>query len=154
MSGYFCVDNHTLGQFTRNYTQTVKRAADNKRRYAPGEGSIPPVLLSGVSKGAPLWHTTLLAKCSVLYALSALLRKCGCHRGGQGHLKQQENRTVIAWRGAASAGLVSPADRAYMKAPVPCPTPDFGTKCPELVATLTKKQTDFSLKIEMGGKPF
>ena len=33
--------------------QTVKRAADNKRRYAPGEGSIPPVLLSGVSKGVP-----------------------------------------------------------------------------------------------------
>ena len=32
-------------------------AADNKRRYAPGEGSIPPVLLSGVSKGAcPLAH--------------------------------------------------------------------------------------------------
>ncbi|MDY4112312.1 MAG: hypothetical protein SOY28_05915, partial [Roseburia sp.] len=26
----------SLGQFTRNYTQTVKRAADNKRRYAPG----------------------------------------------------------------------------------------------------------------------
>ena len=43
--------NYNLGQFTRNYTQTVKRAADNKRRYAPGEGSIPPVLLSGVSKG-------------------------------------------------------------------------------------------------------
>ena len=43
----------SLGQFTRNYTQTVKRAADNKRRYAPGEGSIPPVLLSGVSKGVP-----------------------------------------------------------------------------------------------------
>lgn len=42
-----------LGQFTRNYTQTVKRAADNKRRYAPGEGCIPPVLLSGVSKGVP-----------------------------------------------------------------------------------------------------
>ena len=45
--------DHDLGQFTRNYTQTVKRAADNKRRYAPGEGSIPPVLLSGVSKGVP-----------------------------------------------------------------------------------------------------
>ena len=42
-----------LVQFTRNYTQTVKRAADNKRRYAPGEGSIPPVLLSRVSKGVP-----------------------------------------------------------------------------------------------------
>ena len=49
--------NRNLGPFTRNYTQTVKRAADNKRRYAPGEGSIPPVLLSGVSKGAcPLAH--------------------------------------------------------------------------------------------------
>ena len=69
-------------------------------------------------------------------------------------MKRQENRAVIAWRRAASAGLVSSADRAYMKAPVLRPMPDFGTKCPELVDTLTKKQTDFSLKIEMGGKPF
>ena len=29
---------------------------------------------------------------------------------------------MIAWRGAATAGLVSSADRAYMKAPVPRPT--------------------------------
>ena len=50
MPEYF---NRALGQFTRDYTQTVKRAADNKRRYAPGEGCIPPVLLSGVSKGVP-----------------------------------------------------------------------------------------------------
>ena len=99
-----------------------------------------------------LWHTTLLAKCSVLYALSALLRKWGCQSGGQAHLKRQENRAVIAWRGAASAELVSSADRAYMKILVSRPTPDFGTKCPELVDTLTKKQTDFS--IEMCGKPF
>ena len=69
-------------------------------------------------------------------------------------MKRQENRAVIAWRGAASARLVSSADRAYMKTPVLLPMPDFGTKCPELVDTLTKKQTDFSLKIEMGGKPF
>ena len=69
-------------------------------------------------------------------------------------MKRQESSAVIVWRRAANAGLVSLADRAYMKAPVPRPTPDFGTKCPELVDTLTKKQTDFSLKIEMGGKPF
>ena len=69
-------------------------------------------------------------------------------------MKRQENRAVIAWRRAARAGLVSSADRAYMKASVPRPSPDFGTKCSELVDTLTKKQTDFSLKIEMGGKPF
>ena len=69
-------------------------------------------------------------------------------------MKQQENRAVIAWRGAASAGLVSSADKEYMNFPVPRPTPDFGIKCPELVDTLSKKQPDFSLKIEMGGKPF
>ena len=69
-------------------------------------------------------------------------------------MKRQENRAVLAWRRAVSTGLVSTADWAYMKAPVPRPTPDFGTKCPELVDTLTKKQTDFSLKIAMGGKPF
>ena len=69
-------------------------------------------------------------------------------------MKRQENRAVIAWRGAASAGLVSPADRAYMKAPVPRPTPNYGTKCPKRIATLAKKQTGFPLKIEMGGKAF
>ena len=69
-------------------------------------------------------------------------------------MKRQENRAVIAWRGAASAGLFSSADRAYMKAPVPRPTPNYGTKCPRQIATLTKKQTDFLFKIEMGGKPF
>ena len=45
-------------------------------------------------------------------------------------MKQQENRAVIVWRGAASAGLVSSADREYMKAPVPRPVPDYGRKCP------------------------
>ena len=62
-----------FGQFIRNYTQTVKRAADNKRRDAPGEGSIPPVLLSGVSKGAcPLAHD--FAKQSVV--CYTLCRRC------------------------------------------------------------------------------
>jgi len=41
----------SLGQFTRDYTQTVKRAADNKRRYAPGKGH-SAVLLWGYPKGA------------------------------------------------------------------------------------------------------
>ncbi|MEY8220688.1 hypothetical protein AALA46_09225 [Enterocloster aldenensis] len=43
--------NICLGQFTRDYTQTVKRAADNKRRYAPGKGH-SAVLLWGYPKGA------------------------------------------------------------------------------------------------------
>lgn len=40
-------------------------------------------------------------------------------------MKRQENRAVIAWREAASAGLVSSADRADMKTPVPRSTPDL-----------------------------
>ena len=43
--------NLSLGQFTRNYTQTVKRAADNKRRYAPGWVH-STCLLRGFPKGA------------------------------------------------------------------------------------------------------
>ena len=33
-------------------------------------------------------------------------------------MKRQENSAVLVWRGAASAGLFSTADRAYMNAPV------------------------------------
>ena len=99
-----------------------------------GKGSLEgnSVPLGGrFPKGFPLGTRLSLGKSSVLYALSALLRKCGCHRGGQGHLKQQENRTVIAWRGAASAGLVSPADRAYMKAPSLVPRRTSGQNVPD-----------------------
>ena len=93
--------------------------------------------------------------CSQSVVCYTLCRRC-CENAvaageGKGILRQ-ENRAVIAWRGAASAGLVSSADRAYMNAPVPRPTPNYGTKCPRRIATLTKKQTDFSLKIEMGGE--
>ena len=104
------------------------------------EGNSVPLGGRFPKEGSAFLGTRLsLGKSSVLYALSALLRKCGCHRKGQAHLKQQENRVVIVWRRAASAGLVSSADRAYMKASVPRPTPNFGTKHPELVDTLPEK---------------
>ena len=74
-----------LGQFTRNYKQTEKRAADNKRSYARFARCIAPVYCSdfgemqphgisvwvgvseksgGVPKGGsrPLWHTTFGTK--------------------------------------------------------------------------------------------
>lgn len=38
--------------------QTVKRAADNKRRYVPGKGAYRRFVLR-VSKGGTLWHTIL-----------------------------------------------------------------------------------------------
>ena len=67
-----CVLVFGLGQFTRSYTQTVKRAADNKRRYASDRGIAP--VCWGVSKGgsAPFGTRLCEAKCSVLYALPAL----------------------------------------------------------------------------------
>ena len=54
-------------------------------------------------------------------------------------MKWQENRAVIAWRKATSAGLVSSADRVYMKDPSLVLRSDLWTKCPEVVATLPEK---------------
>ena len=51
MYAEWCFFIVVLGQFTRNYTQTVKRAADNKRRYAPGWVH-STCLLRGFPKGA------------------------------------------------------------------------------------------------------
>ena len=70
---------HGLGQFTRNYTQTTKRGLLTTKQaeyQAPGKCGIFSLFCClGFPKGLAPWHTTLLAKCSVLYALSALLRK-------------------------------------------------------------------------------
>ena len=69
---FFCV-NIVLGQFTRNYTQTVKRAADNKRRYAPGKGH-SACLLWGYPKGAAPHLAHDFAKQSVV--CYTLCRRC------------------------------------------------------------------------------
>ena len=65
-----------LGQFTRNYTQTTKRGLLTTKQaeyQAPGKCEIFSLFCClGFPKGLAPWHTTLLAKCSVLYALSAL----------------------------------------------------------------------------------
>ena len=62
-----------LGQFTRNYMQTVKRAADNKRRYAPGKGH-SACLLWGYPKGATPHLAHDFAKQSVV--CYTLCRRC------------------------------------------------------------------------------
>ena len=87
-------------------------------------------------------------------------------------MKRQENRAVLAWRRAVSTGLVSTADWAYMKAPVPRPTlrlvDNVSRSCghtPGKVAeqggqslkVLDRPLSEFRsvfLKIEMGGKLF
>ena len=65
--------NARLGQFTRNYMQTVKRAADNKRRYAPGKGH-SVCLLWGYPKGAAPYLAHDFAKQSVV--CYTLCRRC------------------------------------------------------------------------------
>ena len=60
-------------QFTRNYTQTAKRAADNKRRYAPGKGH-SACLLWGYPKGAAPHLAHDFAKHSVV--CYTLCRRC------------------------------------------------------------------------------
>ena len=62
-----------LGQFTRNYTQTVKRAADNKRRYAPGWVH-STCLLRGFPKGAAPHFAHDFAEQSVV--CYTLCRRC------------------------------------------------------------------------------
>ena len=100
-----------MSRFGRNYLQvgfytetlwTRAQKADRetgcwqqiKAEYqAPGKcGIFSLFCCQGFPKGLAPWHTTLLAKCSVLYALSALPWKRHCRRIGQGHLKRQENR--------------------------------------------------------------
>ena len=50
-----------------------------KRRYAtPPRGAYRLFCCPGFPKGCPLWHTTLLAKCSVLYLLAWLTEETGC----------------------------------------------------------------------------
>ncbi len=50
----------------------------------------------GFPKGTPLWHTTLLAKCSVLYLLSRLAGKMRVSPDGNTRFARQENGQVFA----------------------------------------------------------
>ena len=65
-----------LGQFTRNYTQTVKRTADNKikaeHQAQESARCSACFVVRGFQRGLPLGTLLCNAKCSVLYALSAL----------------------------------------------------------------------------------
>ena len=73
-SRFFTIDfNRFKVRFTRNYTQTVKRAADNKRRYAPGKGH-SACLLWGYPKGATPHLAHDFAKQSVV--CYTLCRRC------------------------------------------------------------------------------
>ena len=73
LAGVACGFVSGLGQFTRNYTQTVKRAADNKRRYAPGWVH-STCLLRGFPKGAAPHLAHDFAEQSVVYY--TLCRRC------------------------------------------------------------------------------
>ena len=102
--GFFSFKDE-LGQFTRNYTQTVKRAADNNRRYAPG-GVHSACLLWGFPKGAAPHLAHDFAKQSVV--CYTLCRRCRentvANREGEGHLKRQESRALFGAGKAETKG--------------------------------------------------
>ncbi len=73
-----------------------------------GKLGIPVVL--GFQRGQrPFGHTTLLAKCSVSYALSALLRKCGCQPGRANTFEAAEKQDCdcMAWSRKRRTGFIS-----------------------------------------------
>ena len=68
----------------------------------------------GFPKGTPLAHDFACKVECVIRSVGVAV-KMSLPPGRARHLKRQENRAVLVWRGAADAGLVSSADRAYMK---------------------------------------
>ena len=59
-------------------------------------GRTGPPTKQGFPKGMPLWHTTLFAKCSVLYLLSRLAGKMRVSPDGNTRFARQENGQVFA----------------------------------------------------------
>ena len=108
-------------------TNTAGGLDNKKKRYAPRGGVAYRLFLQSV----------------VCYTLCRRCRKNAVAAGGgQEHLKRQENRTVIAWRGVVSTGLVSSADREYME-----PRPSFYAR---LRDKLSQTCSHTPVKIEMG----
>ena len=67
----------------------------------------------GDSKGASLWHTALLAKCSVLYLLSRLAGKMRVSPDGNAHFARQENGQVFANGDEQKTGRFREWQRGY-----------------------------------------
>ena len=68
---------------------------------------------TGVPKGASLWHTALLAKCSVLYLLSRLAGKMRVLPDGNTRFARQENGQVFANGNEQKTGRFREWQRGY-----------------------------------------
>ncbi len=89
---------YNLGQFTRNYMQTVKRAAETNRRYAPGKGH-SACLLWGYPKGATPHLAHDFAKQSVV--CYTLCRRCreNAVAAGRARAFEAEGKQGFVWAG-------------------------------------------------------
>lgn len=108
--------------------------ASRRHRSAPGTGwSMPPACVlegrgaaallcgmyrlpdkTGVPKGASLWHTALLAKCSVLYLLSRLAGKMRVSPDGNTPFARQENGQVFVNRNEQKSGWFRKWQQVYV----------------------------------------
>ena len=68
----------------------------------------------GFPKGTPLWHTALLAKCSVLYLLSRLAGKMRVSPDGNTPFARQENGQVFVNRNEQKAGWFRKWQQVYV----------------------------------------
>ena len=85
-------------------TDTAGRLDNKKRRYAPCIGGSVPLFIVGAKRGkAPIWHTTLIAKCNVLYLLSWRAGKKGVSRVGTTTLPGRQKESFF-WIGMGRAG--------------------------------------------------
>ena len=96
----------------------MKRAADNKRRYAPGKGSIPPFVVWGFQRGSP-FGTRLCSQSVVCYTLC---RRCCENAVAAGEGKGiftagKQGCDCAAWSRKRRTGFIS--RQGYMKALVP-----------------------------------
>ena len=126
---HFGLDGCPLSCYFSGNVATLRDTLSTSRGVGRGAGAFIYALSADETSpalAAPRRAITVLFSCCF---------KCPCPTRRQPHFR-------------------SNADRAYMKAPVPRPTPDFGTKCPELVDTLTKSKQIFLSKLEWAGKPF
>ena len=148
----------TLGQFTRNYTQTTKRVLlTTNKGWISSTGEvrdIQPVLLFGVSKGAP-FGTRLCLQSVVCYTL--------CRRCSENKVANREGKGIWSSRktGLWLRGVEPQAQDCFhqqtgriWKPPSRIPRRTSGQNVPNLWTLSRKSRRIFLSKLRWAGSHF
>lgn len=146
----YCHLVFSLCQFTRNYTQTTKRGLlTTKRAEHQTQESArcsARFVVRGFQRGLPL-GTRLCLRSVVCYTLCRRCRENAvANRKGNGIWSGRKTGLWLRGVDPQAQGWFHQQTGRIWKPP--------SLVSGKLVDALTKNQTNFSLKIEMGGKPF